>query len=194
MAQRGRPRDPQVDVAILTAAMDLLGTVGYARLTMDQVAARAGVSKPTLYLRWPNKLALVADAIGHRAQPVPEVPDTGSLTEDMRVFLQTLLRKRTAASKAVAAVSGEIASNPELRKAWHAGVAGALLDGMTAIITGAVRRGQLPADTDVELLAMLPLALLQQWASRQPEKRSVPDDALVERIVRQFYAPMKEGH
>lgn len=103
-----------MDSAILTAAMELLGDAGYVRLTMDQVAARAGVSKPTLYLRWPNKVALVADAIGHRARPVPDVPDTGSLPWDMRTFLRAVLRSKSAVAKAVGAASGEIASNPEL--------------------------------------------------------------------------------
>jgi len=189
--RRGRPRDPQVDAAILTAAMELLGDIGYARLTMDQVAARAGVSKASLYLRWANKVALVAEAIGHRARPVPEVPDTGSLPEDMRVFLRTLLRSRNTASKAVAAVAGEIASNPELREAWHTGIAGALQEAVRTIITRAVERSELPADSDVELLSALPQALLQHWSSRRAQR--YPDDAFVERIVRQFYTPA-EGH
>ncbi len=52
--QRGRPRDPAINDAILTAARELLVEVGYAELSMEAVAARAGVSKPTLYLRWPE--------------------------------------------------------------------------------------------------------------------------------------------
>lgn len=192
--QRGRPRDPGVDAAILTAAMELLGEVGYARLTMDQVAARAGVSKASLYLRWANKVALVAEAIGHRARPVPEVPDTGRLPRDMREFLLTLLRSKAAASMAVAAVGGEIASNPELRAAWRRGVAGSLLGAVRTIVDRAVERGELPAESDVELLSALPLALLQNWATRQAdEPRRRPDEALVERIVRQFYTPIAAG-
>src|SRR5579864_2191010 len=111
--RRRRPRDPKVDEAILIAAVDLLGEVGYARLTMDQVVARAGVGKASLYLRWPNKVALVAEAIQHRSGAVPEVPDTGSLREDMLAFLRALLRAKSTAQRAVAAVTGEIASNPE---------------------------------------------------------------------------------
>src|SRR5436305_14938734 len=123
---RGRPRDPGVDEAILAAAVDLLAEVGYARLTMEQVAARAGVGKASLYLRWPNKVALVAEAIQHRSAVVPEVPDTGSLREDMLVFLRALLRRKAAGARALAAVAGEIASNPELRQAWRRGVEGTL--------------------------------------------------------------------
>lgn len=182
---RGRPRDRGIDEAILTAAVELLGEVGYARLTMDLVAARAEVSKASLYLRWPNKVALVAHAIQHRARAVPEVPDTGSLRADMREFLRALLRTRSAASRAVAAVSGEIASNPELRKAWHRGHAGMLSACVSTIVARAVRRGELPASSDVELMSVLPLALLQYWRLEHDQQ---PDDAVVERIVGQFYS------
>jgi AcrR family transcriptional regulator len=185
-ARRGRPRDPSVDAAIRAATVDLLGEVGYAQLTMDQVVARAKVSKASLYLRWPNKVALVADALQHRARAVPEIPDTGSLPSDMRAFLGALLRSRTAASRALSAVSGEIASNPELRKAWHRGLAGMLTGCLRTIVVRAVDRGELPAGSDVELLSQLPLSLLQNW---RLEHQQDPDEVVVERIVAQFYTP-----
>ena len=166
--------------------MDLLGEIGYAGLTMDQVAARARVSKDSLYRRWPNKVSLVADALQHRARPVPEVPDTGSLPGDMRAFLQAVLRSRHEASRAIAAVSGEIITNPELREAWHRGLAGTLTDCLRVIVTRAVTRGELPDGSDVELLSQLPLSLLQNW---RLENEQNPDDAVIERIVRQFYTP-----
>ncbi len=189
-ARRGRVRDPEVDEAILTAAMDLLAEIGYARLTMDQVAARARVGKASLYLRWPNKVALVAEAIQHHSAVVPDVPNTGSLREDIRTFLRTLLRSKTAAQRAVAAVTGEIASNPELAKAWRKGVAGTLLACTRAIVERALARGELPAASDVELLALLPVTLLQSW--RQTHEQG-PDDAVVERIVDQFFTPAKSA-
>ena len=185
-AGRGRSRDPEVDEAIMTAAMDLLAEIGYARLTMDQVAARARVGKASLYLRWANKVALVAEAIQYHAAVIPHVPDTGSLREDMRVFLQALLRSKSAAQQAVAAVTGEIASNPELAKAWRQGVAGTLLTCTRTIVERAIARGELPAASDVALLAMLPVTLLQNW--RQTYDYS-PDDAVIERIVTQFFTP-----
>jgi AcrR family transcriptional regulator len=185
-SRRGRPRDPAVDEAILTAAIDLLAEAGYARLTMDQIAARAGVGKASVYLRWPNKVALVADAIQHRSAVVPEVPDTGSLRDDMLAFLRALLRRKSAARSAVAAVSGEIASNPELRQAWRRSLEGTLWACMRVIVERAIERGELPAASDVELLSMLPLTLLQNW---RLEHEQGPDDPVVERIVAQFYTP-----
>ena len=94
-----------MDAAIRAATLDLLGEVGYARLTMDMVTERAGVSKPSLYLRWPNKVALVADALQHRARVLPPVPDTGTLRADMGMFLAASLRSRAEASRALAAVA-----------------------------------------------------------------------------------------
>jgi AcrR family transcriptional regulator len=185
-ARRGRSRDPEVDEAIMNASMDLLAEIGYARLTMDQVAARAGVGKASLYLRWPNKVALVAEALQRHSAVAPDVPDTGRLREDMQTFLQALLRSKTAAQHAVAAVTGEVASNPELAKAWRQGVAGTLLACTRTIVERAIARGDLPAATDVDLLTMLPITLLQTW--RQTYEYS-PDDAVIERIVTQFFTP-----
>jgi AcrR family transcriptional regulator len=139
--------------------VELLGGAGYARLTMDQVAARARVSESSLYLRWPNKVAPVADALQHRARAVPEVPDTGTLPGDVRAFLAALLRSRHEASRALAAVSGEIATNPELREAWHRGLASMLTGCLRLIVDRAVAHGELAADSDMELLSQLPLSL-----------------------------------
>jgi len=175
-----------LDRAILAAAMDLLAEVGYARLTMDQIAARARVGKASVYLRWPNKVALVADAIQHRTAVTPDIPDTGELRGDMLVFLRALLRRKSAAEPAVAAVSGEIASNPELRRAWRQGLTGALWASVRVIVERAVARGELRAGSDVEMLSTLPLTLLQNW---RMEHGRGPDDAVVERIVAQFYTP-----
>src|ERR1051326_337507 len=104
----------------------------------------------------------------------------------MRVFLTGLLRSRGEASRALAAVSGEIATNPELRQAWHRGLAGMLTGCLPRIVDNAIARRELPAGSDVELLARLPLSLLQNW---RLEHHCEPDEAVVDRIVRQFYTP-----
>ena len=175
-----------MDVAVLAAAVELLADGGFARLTMDQVAARAGVGKASVYLRWPNKVTLVAEAIQHCTGVVPDVPDTGSLPGDMRTFLRALLRMFGAASRAMAAVSGEVDRHPELRAAWRQSLAAALTDCVRKIVERAIERSELPAASDVGLLSMLPVTLLQNW--RLEHGRS-PDDAAVERIVNQFYTP-----
>jgi AcrR family transcriptional regulator len=85
---RGRPRDPRRRRAILDAAMGLIAEVGYDRMTVDAIAARSGVSKPTLYRRWPHgKPELVADAIRERHAAAGTPPDTGSLRGDLLALI-----------------------------------------------------------------------------------------------------------
>jgi len=166
--------------------MDLLGEAGYGHLTMEQAAARAKVSKDSLYRRFPDKLALVTDALAHRARAVPDVPDTGSLPGDMRAFLRALLASRGAAQRALAGVSSEIAVNPELRAAWHRGLGGMLTGCVRQIVTRAAARGELAPGADIDLLSQLPLSLLQNW---RLEHAGQPGDEVADRIVRQFYTP-----
>ena len=67
----------------------MLAEVGYDRLTMDAVAARAGTAKTTIYRRWPGKAELVVDAL-NSLKGVPEVPDTGSLRQDRRALAKSV--------------------------------------------------------------------------------------------------------
>src|SRR4051812_13428159 len=78
----GRPRDPALDRAVLTAAAELLGEHGYRALTMDAVARRAGTTKPAIYRRWPGKIALVIAVLAARL-PAPTPPDTGNPGADL---------------------------------------------------------------------------------------------------------------
>jgi AcrR family transcriptional regulator len=82
---RGRPRDAGRDLAILDATLRLLVEVGYDQLSIESVAAEAGVGKPTIYRRYAGKAALVAAAVEHRAASVPPA----TRTDDLR---QALLR------------------------------------------------------------------------------------------------------
>src|SRR5512147_2749500 len=78
-----RPRvEGDREQEILDAALEVLGEVGYDRLTMDAVAQRAKASKATLYRRWSSKARLVVEALA-RTKGVPEIPDTGDLRTDL---------------------------------------------------------------------------------------------------------------
>ena len=84
MTPNERPRiEGDRELEILEATLEVLADVGYDRLTMDAVATRAKASKATLYRRWTNKVSLVIDALQHSKGPT-EIPDTGSLREDLR--------------------------------------------------------------------------------------------------------------
>ena len=83
----GRPRDPRIVGAVLKATVDLLGETGYADLSVDAIAKRAGTSKPAIYRRWPSKAHLVHEAVF----PIGEataLPDTGSLAGDVRAMVR----------------------------------------------------------------------------------------------------------
>jgi AcrR family transcriptional regulator len=83
---RGRPRDPETDERITTAAAELLLQRGFDRTTVDDVAARAGVGKATVYRRWPSKEDLVADALQAGLPRFDEAPDLGSVREDLQAL------------------------------------------------------------------------------------------------------------
>ncbi len=87
----GRPRDEQASEEILDAAVALLTEQGFGSVTVDAVAQRAGVSKATIYRRWPTKEALLLGAAGCLSGGPPEVPDTGSVREDLRFLLVSFI-------------------------------------------------------------------------------------------------------
>jgi AcrR family transcriptional regulator len=178
-----------VDEAVLAATVELLGDVGYADLTVEEVAARARVSKASLYLRWPGKVALVADALGYRSAVVPDVPDTGTLRQDMQRYLRALVRSHAAGfARAASAVSGEVMTNPELREAFRHSLIATVSESVGLIVGRAVARGELAANTDVELLSLLPMAVLQHL--RLSEEPRADPARMVDRIVDQFYSPV----
>src|SRR4051794_27050106 len=112
---RGRPRSERADGAILDAAFALLSEQGYSRMSMDAVAARAGVTKPTVYLRYPGKAQLASAAVAaHTPDDLPE--ETGELRADLIAHLRHLRRgmERAAGLAMVGNVLAEERHTPEL--------------------------------------------------------------------------------
>ena len=109
---RQRRRGEELEAALLEAAWQELIEVGFARLTMESVAARAKTGVAVLYRRWPNKDDLVLAAIGHYGATHPvDIPDTGSLRGDMIALLGTASSTRISFATIVsAAFSGLLAS------------------------------------------------------------------------------------
>ena len=109
---RRRRHGQELESALLTAALDELVEVGYARLTMESVARRAGTSEPVLYRRWPNKDQLVLAAMEHYRNVNPiTLPDTGALRGDLLAELTAVSKARAGiyAIAAAAAFSGLLA-------------------------------------------------------------------------------------
>ena len=92
---RRRRHGQELESALLTAALDELVKVGYARMTMESVAKRAGTSEPVLYRRWPNKDQLVLAAMEHYRDANPiALPDTGALRSDLLAELTMVSEAR----------------------------------------------------------------------------------------------------
>jgi AcrR family transcriptional regulator len=102
---RQRRRGEELEAALLEAAWDELVAVGFAKLTMESVAARARTGVAVLYRRWPRKDDLVVAAMGHYGATHPvDIPDTGSLRGDMLAFLANISAGRVAFTAIVSSV------------------------------------------------------------------------------------------
>ncbi len=149
----GRPRNPEADRAILKATFDLMAEQGVGRLSMEGVAARAGVGKSTIYRRWPSKAALVKDAvILFTRQKVP-YPDTGTLRDDLVTLLRTIITvyTTTVAGRILPDLLGETVRNPELAQAlnefWLS-----RRKVMFEVLERGAARGEITRDIDHELV------------------------------------------
>lgn len=148
----GRPRDNRVDEAIVTATRELLAEVGYTNLTMDAVAARAGVGKAAIYRRYATKPEVAFAAAVHGVDLRPP-GDTGSLLGDLTALAEVIVGhlSNPAASRAVMSLLGEIGNDPELTGQFLATFVEPEVAGNAEILERAVRRGELAAMPDVEL-------------------------------------------
>lgn len=120
---RGRPRDEDAKSRILQAALRLLEECGFSNTTTDAIAERAGASKATIYRWWPNKAAVLIEALREAvAQELP-FPNTGNLREDIRIqlrnFLELLSGPRGKTFKAfIAAAQADPEVAAAFRSAW----------------------------------------------------------------------------
>jgi AcrR family transcriptional regulator len=149
-ARRGRPRSLESEEAILEATGKLLSSEGYLGLTVSKVAARARASKSTIYRRWPTKEHLVMAAFDRWPVMVPR--DRGDLLSDLLDLYQQYLRVhyRTPTGAIVPALVAERVSNPALGVLFDS-LMRRRLDPTRLIVRRAIDRGELPADTDLEL-------------------------------------------
>ena len=120
-SRRGRPRDPEVDRAILDAARTVVARKGFAGASMDEIARTAGVGKDTLYRRWKSKEELVEQlltVVSLENVPVPALEDPRFA---LFVFLQDIVRFNTQSDFGgiVAGMVGESSRNPMLAEAFH---------------------------------------------------------------------------
>jgi AcrR family transcriptional regulator len=180
----GRPRSEEADRAILDAALDALVEDGYAGMSIERIAAKAGVGKATVYRRWPGKAEILVDALGRRVCFEVPLVDTGDVRADLLTILRAVQDNMVGAQGPVmAAFAAEKARYPELRDEFDRVFVAERRAHLRRIIAAAVERGDLRAETDVELLADAGPALLWHALTVRNEPGAVD---LPERIVNQL--------
>ncbi|WP_461008162.1 TetR/AcrR family transcriptional regulator [Streptomyces capparidis] len=175
--RRGRPRSEAAERAIIEGVLNLLeeGT-SLGELSMERVAKVAGVGKATIYRRWPNKDALVLDAVAVLEDvPLPEL--SGTSARDDLVALVEWVRRRGVTKRESALlrfVNNEMMRHPALRRRYHETVVEPRRELLRRVVRRGVESGELRGDLDVELMVslfispMLVRALLHEWAPLDP--------------------------
>jgi AcrR family transcriptional regulator len=151
-----RPRSADVDSSIAAAAIDLLREVGYAKLTMGEVARRAGVGKDSLYRRWSSKAALVHEVVFERdPSGYAGAPNTGSLLGDVEA-LTALLQEANTTPEAASAIPGllaELDRDPAYEARLRQQFYEPMRAGFAAILDAAHARGETTIPVPPELVA-----------------------------------------
>jgi len=148
----GRPRSQSAQRAILDAALDLLAAEGFERMSIEAVAARAGVGKTTIYRWWTSKDDLVIDAMENLIADV-QPPDTGSVRSDLVELIVQIERVlgSTRAGEVFPRMVAEVAAASPLGLAYLDRVIAPRFAIVDSILVRGVRRGELRTDLDLEL-------------------------------------------
>ncbi|MBB4929626.1 AcrR family transcriptional regulator [Lipingzhangella halophila] len=142
--------------AILMAAFDLVGEVGYAKLSIEGIAARAGVGKQTIYRWWPSKGAVLFDAflaLAEGSDDSSALPDTGDLQADLTTVLRATVEEfgDPRFDTPMRALSTEIAHDPALAEMYAERLDRPMRELKKERLRSAQRTGELPADLDLDV-------------------------------------------
>jgi AcrR family transcriptional regulator len=160
----GRPRDRDIDSAVLRTALAVLSEIGYGRLTLEEVARRAGTTKPAIYRRWPNRQRLVLAALGSRLGRL-RAPDTGctlcDLDECLKVFVAAFRRMPPGV---LGPLFADCTADRELRTAFMITLFEPPRAAVRETLERAHGRGDLREDVDVDLILDLTGSLVHYRA------------------------------
>jgi AcrR family transcriptional regulator len=178
---------PAITSAITEAVLDELAEHGYARLSMEAVAKRAGVGKSALYRRWPSKHEMAISVISDFSVARATVPDTGSLRGDLRESLDALVEWLTHPrfSRILPDLIAETARNPALGDVVKTMIGAPRRERAIVVFQRAIERGELLPDTDLELaLDLIAAPVYWRLTVRAAEAEPGYLDKLTDTIVR----------
>lgn len=172
--------DPQIDDAVLTATLAVLDEVGYAGLTLGEVARRAGTTKPAIYRRWSGRQRLVLTALGGRVGEA-EAPDTGctlcDVDECLRVFVGTF---RRMPPDVLGPLFADCASDQELQAEFMTMLFDPPRAAVRQTLDRAYEKGDLRSDVDRDLIVDMLGSLVHYRALFRHTETS---DEEIERVV-----------
>lgn len=176
----GRPRDPGIDEAILESAVWLLTNRGHEKLSVEEVAERAGVSRAALYRRYPTKSVLVAAAVDQLALTHVDAPDTGDLAGDLVAILEPAYQLVTRGhGRVLLRMVRTSADEPDVQDVIRHTILGRRSH-YYSVLDRAIARGELPRDLDHELVIDVLIGTL--WTRLLITRSPVPP-GLTRRIV-----------
>jgi AcrR family transcriptional regulator len=157
LTPRGRPRSESSQRAILDAFRDLLLEVGFARLRLEHVAARAGASKATIYRRWRSKEELAVELVRELGTPHAVVADLGDARQELISVASDVIWRLTESDfgPVMRRLLCEIAGNPAVGEPFRATVIEVRREEVRRVIERGIARGDLRATADPELAAEL---------------------------------------
>lgn len=180
-AKLGRPRSEAAQQAILSAARDLLLQNGYADVTVEAIAARAGVSKATIYRWWPGKAAVVLEAFLAASGPCLRRPDTDCAATDLRGQLHGLAGALAGpVGTVLRGVLTEAQSDPEVADTLRSGYLTPRRAEMCRLLERVRDAGHLSPEADIEAAAE---ALVGPLFYRLMTGYVPPDAAFVDALV-----------
>lgn len=181
----GRPRSIRSHQAILKATLDLLGEVGYERMSIEAIAARAEVGKPTIYRRYASKEELVADAIESLREEI-SIPNTGSFWGDLDLIIESAAKTAfTPLNRQLKALIISTAStNPQFAQIYWTKYLQPRRQAFRVVIERAKTRNEVFADTDSDLIFDLISGISLYAQIFQPT--SEPWEAYVRRALELF--------
>jgi AcrR family transcriptional regulator len=148
----GRPRDPEIDAAVLGATLAVLDDAGYGALTLEEVARRAGTTKPAIRRRWPTRQQLVLAALSERLGEA-RAPDIGctlcDLDESLKVFVGAFRRMPPGV---IGPLFADCAGDRQLRGAFMTALFDPPRAAVRETLERAHARGDLRDDVDVDLI------------------------------------------
>lgn len=149
----GRPRSAQSHQAMLQATLELLTKVGFAAMSMDAIATRAGVGKTTIYRRYASKEELVADAIESIRSEIA-IPDTGNLESDIDTLIQNAaqITLNPIGQQAVSMIISSALSNPQFAQIYWTKYLQPRRKAFAVVLERAKARNEIPADLDSDLI------------------------------------------